>query len=233
VLVTGTHAARRATHRGLPYDLLRDFAAVTQMTRQSYVLVVNPSLPAKTIQDLIALGKQKAGGLTYGSSGQGSLQHLSGALLSSSAKTSLLHVPYKGGGPAMADVLAGNINMVFATPLESIPHIKTGRLRALAVTGSSRSHALPTLPTVAEVGVPGYEVTNWYGVLAPVATQSAVVEKLSRGLVQALRSPELADRFEKDGVEPVGSTMAAFQAHIRSEIEKWERVVAAAGIKSE
>jgi tripartite-type tricarboxylate transporter receptor subunit TctC len=233
VLVTGTHTARRATHRKLPYDLLRDFAPVTQMTAQSYVLVINSSLAAKSIEELVFLSKQKPEGLTYGSSGQGSLQHLSGALLAQSTRANLLHVPYKGGGPALADVLAGHISMVFATPLESVPHIKSGRLRALAVTGSTRSRVMPALPTVAEVGVPGYEVTNWYGVLAPIATPGAVVIRLNQGIVAALKAPDIAERFLADGVEPIGTTIERFQAHIRAEIEKWERVVAAAGITAE
>jgi tripartite-type tricarboxylate transporter receptor subunit TctC len=231
-LITGTHTARRATHLGrLPYDLLKDFAPVTQMTRQSYVLVLNPSVPAKSIPDLIALAKAKPGGLTYGSSGQGSLQHLSGALLGSSTGTNLLHVAYKGGGPALADVLGGQISMVFATPLESVPHIKTNRLRALAVTSPKRSPAMPNLPSIAETGVSGYEVTNWYGVLAPIATRKATIDKLNRGIVEVLRMPEMVERFKADGVELVGSAPAEFQKHIHAEIAKWDRVVKAVGIK--
>jgi tripartite-type tricarboxylate transporter receptor subunit TctC len=233
ILVTGTQAARRATHRNLTYDLGRDYAPVTQITAQSYVLVINPSVPVKSIDELIALAKQKPDALTYGSSGQGSLQHLSGALLGTATKSKLLHVAYKGGGPALADVLAGQISMVFATPLESVPHIKTGRLRALAVTGAQRSRALPDLPTVAEFGVPGYDVTNWYGILAPLSTPKPVVDKLNTGFVETVKSPEMAERFLKDGVEPIGSTTEDFQRHIRVEIEKWQHVVDAAGIKVE
>jgi len=231
-MISGTHTARRATHRGkLPYDLIKDFTPVTQMTRQSYVLVVHPSVPAKSVAELIALAKAKPGSLTYGSAGQGSLQHLSGALLATSTGTNLLHVAYKGGGPALADVLAGHISMVFATPLESVPHIKPGRLRALAVTSPKRSPAMPELPSIAETGIAGYEVTNWYGVLAPVATRKPVIDRLNRGIVEALRTPELTERLQKDGVEPIGSTPAGFQQHIDAEIAKWERVVTAAGIK--
>lgn len=231
-MISGTHTARRATHRGkLPYDLIKDFTPVTQMTRQSYVLVLHPSVPAKSVSELIALAKAKPGSLTYGSAGQGSLQHLSGALLATSTGTTLLHVAYKGGGPALADLLAGHISMVFATPLESVPHIKSGRLRPLAVTSPKRSPAMPELPSVAETGVTGYEVTNWYGVLAPVATSKAVIDKLNRGIVEVLRLPEMIERFKGDGVELVGSTPAEFQKHIHAEIAKWERVVKMAGIK--
>lgn len=234
IMISGTHTARRATHRGrLPYDLVRDFVPVTQMTRQSYVLVLHPSVAAKSIPELIALAKARPGSLTYGSAGQGSLQHLSGALLATSTHTSLLHVAYKGGGPALADLLGGQISMVFATPLESVPHIKPGRLRALAVTSPQRSPAMPDLPSIAETGVSGYEVTNWYGVLAPAAVRKPVVDRLNRSIVDALRTPELSERFQKDGVEPIGSTPAEFQKHIAAEITKWERVVAAAGIKAD
>lgn len=232
IMISGTHTARRATHRGkLPYDLIKDFAPVTQMTQQSYVLVLHPSVAAKSIPELVALAKAKPDSLTYGSAGQGSLQHLSGALLATSTGTKLLHVAYKGGGPALADVLAGQISMVFATPLESVPHIKTNRLRPLAVTSPKRSPAMPDLPSVAETGIAGYEVTNWYGVLAPAAARKPVIDKLNRSIVDALRTPDLTERFQKDGVEPIGSTPAEFQKHIHAEITKWERVVTAAGIK--
>ncbi len=232
VMITGTHTARRATHRGrLSYDLLKDFRAVTQMTRQSYVLVLHPGVAAKSIPELLALAKAKPGGLTYGSAGQGSLQHLSGALLGTLTNTNLLHVAYKGGGPALADVLAGQISMVFATPLESVPHIKTGRLRALAVTSPGRSPAMPELPSIAETGVAGYEVTNWYGVLAPVATPATVINTLNRGIIDVLRMPEMQERFKADGVELVGSTSAEYQKHIAAEIVKWEAVVKKAGIQ--
>ncbi len=234
VMISGTHTARRATHHGrLPYDLVRDFAPVTQMTQQSYVLVLHPSVAAKSVPELIALAKTKPNSLTYGSAGQGSLQHLSGALLATLTGTQLLHVAYKGGGPALADVLGGQISMVFATPLESVPHIKPGRLRPLAVTSPQRSPAMPDLPSIAEAGIAGYEVTNWYGVLAPVAIRKPVLEKLNRSIVAALRTPELTERFQRDGVEPIASTPQQFQKHIHDEIAKWERVVAAAGIKAD
>lgn len=234
VMISGTHTARRATHHGrLPYDLIRDFAPVTQMTRQSYVLVLHPSVSARSITELVALARAKPGGLTYGSAGQGSLQHLSGALLATSTGVNLLHVAYKGGGPALADVLAGQISMVFATPLESVPHIKTGRLRPLAVSSPQRSPVMPELPSIAETGVAGYEVSNWYGVLAPVAISKKLLERLNKSLVEALRTPELTERFQRDGVEPVGSTPAEFQKHIHDEIAKWERVVKAAGIQTD
>jgi tripartite-type tricarboxylate transporter receptor subunit TctC len=233
-LVTGTHAARQAIQgKKLPYDLVRGFSHVTQVTAQSYVLVVNPAVPAKTIPELVAYSNTQPNGLTFGSSGQGSLQHLSGALLSTLGKAKLLHVPYKGGGPALADVLAGQINMIFATPLESAPHIQSGRLRALAVSGTTRMKTMAALPTVAEAGVPGFEVSQWYGVLAPAGVPKPVLAQLNRGFVQVLKSPDLVERFAKDSVDLVGSTSEQFRAHVAAEIQRYQRAIAAAGIKLE
>jgi len=231
-LCTGSHAARQAIlGKKLPYDLLRGFSHVTQVTAQSYVLVINPSVPAKTIAELVAHSNAAPKGLTYGSSGQGSLQHLSGALLSTLGKAKLLHVPYKGGGPALADVLAGQINMIFATPLESVPHIQTGRLRPIAVSGAKRLKAMPSLPTVAEAGVPGYEVSQWYGVLAPVGVPKPVLAKLNSSFAEVLRSPDLVERFARDGVDLVGSSPDQFRAHLTAEIQRFDRAIKAAGIK--
>ena len=230
IMISGSHTARQAVERDLPWNLNRDFAPVTQMTRQSYVLVLHPGVAAKSIADLVNLAKSKPGTVAFGSAGQGSLQHLSGALFGSLTQTKLLHVAYKGGGPALADVLAGHISMVFATPLEAVPHIKAGRLRPLGVTSAKRSPAMPELPAIAEAGVTGYEVTNWYGVLAPVKVPRRLVERLNRSIIEALRSPDLAERFRADGVELIGSSPEEFYKHIQAEIRKWEKVVAAVGI---
>ena len=223
VLISATHTVNPATHRRLPYDLLHDFAPVSQMTSQPYVLVLHPAVAAKSIKELIAAANSTPAGLTYGSSGTGGLSHLSGSLLASISGAHLIHVPYKGGGPALADVLGGQINLVFATPLESTPHIKTGRIRALAVTTRQRSRAMPELPTVAEAGVPGFEVSGWYGVLAPAATPREIVTRLSREIMRIVLLPEIIEQFSRDGVEPTGSSPAEFTAHIRAEITKWQR----------
>lgn len=232
-LSTGSHAALQAMGRKRPFDLLRDFSHVTQVTAQSYVLVVNPSVPAKTVAELVSHSNETANGLTYGSAGQGGLQHLSGALLATLGKAKLQHVPYKGGGPALVDVLAGQINMIFATPLESVPHIQTGRLRAIAVTGARRLKSMPALPTVAEAGVPGYEVSQWYGVLAPAKIPQPILAQLNSSFVQVLKSPDLVERFARDGVDLVGSTSEQFRAHLSTEIQRYERAIAAAGVKLE
>jgi tripartite-type tricarboxylate transporter receptor subunit TctC len=233
VLISATHTVNPATHRKLPYDLVRDFAPVSQMTSQPYVLVLHPAVAAKSIKELIAAANGAPAGLTYGSSGTGGLSHLAGALLASISGAHLIHVPYKGGGPALADVLGGQINMVFATPLESTPHIKTGRIRALAVSTIKRSRAMPDLPTVAEAGVAGFEVSGWYGVLAPAATPRDIVVRLSSEIVRIVQLPEIIEQFSRDGVEPTGSSPAAFATHIKTEIAKWRRVVPGAGIKME
>jgi tripartite-type tricarboxylate transporter receptor subunit TctC len=233
VLISATHTVNPATHRKLPYDLMRDFAPVSQMTSQPYVLVLHPSVAAKSIKELIAVANSTPAGLTYGSSGTGGLSHLSGSLLASISGAHLIHVPYKGGGPALADVLGGQINMVFATPLESTPHIKSGRIRALAVSTLKRSRAMPELPTVAEAGVAGFEVSGWYGVLAPAMTPREIVAKLSREIGRIVQLPEIIEQFSRDGVEPTTSTPAEFSVHIRAEIAKWQRVVPGAGIKME
>jgi len=233
VIVSATYSASPATRRNMPYDLIRDFSPITQLTSQPYVLVIHPSIPAKSVKELIAVAKSRPEGLTYGSSGNGGLSHLSGLLLASLTGTNLTHVPYKGGGPALVDLLAGQINILFATPLESAPHIKAGRIRGLAVSTAKRSLAMPELPTVAEAGVPGFEVSSWYGVVAPTGTPRDIIAKLNQEIVRILRLPEIIDRFSKDGVEPVGTSPDQFAAHIRSEIAKWKRVVSAAGIQPE
>ena len=230
-LCTGSHAARQVMQTRLPYDLLRSFTPVTQVTAQSYVLVVNPSVPARTVAELITRANETPRGLTYGSAGQGSLQHLSGALLSMLGKAKLLHVPYKGGGPALADVLAGQIDMIFATPLESVPHIQSGRLRALAVSGAHRMKSMPALSTVAEAGISGYEISQWYGVLAPAGLPAPLLAKLSGSFREVLRAPDLVERFARDDVELVGSTPDEFRAHILAELKRFERVVKATGVK--
>lgn len=216
-----------------PYNLIKDFAPITQITSQPYFLVVNPSLPVKNVKDLIALAKSRATPVTYGSSGIGGLSHLSGALLSSLAKIPLTHVPYKGGSPAMTDVMSGHIDMLFSTRLEAHALIDAGKLRALAVTTVKRSPAAPDLPTMQEAGVPGYEVAGWYGMLAPAGTPAPVVDKLNGEIVRILKLQEVSARMAADGSEPMGTTPAQFSAHIRSEVERWRKLIAELGIPTE
>lgn len=217
----------------VPYDLLRDFAPLSQLTAQPYALVVHPSVPARNIKELIAYAKANPGKLNYGSSGIGGTSHLSGALLSSLAGVELTHVPYKGGNPAMQDVVAGNIQMLFSTLLQSQTFLKDGRLRAIAISTATRSPAAPDLPTIAESGVPGYEVAPWYGLLLPAKTPAPIIGKLSKEVMRIMRLPDVAPKMAADGSVAVGSTPEQFGALLKSEMVKWARVVKQSGIKAE
>ncbi len=217
----------------LNYDLQRDFTALSQLTSQPYLLVVHPSVQAKNIKELVALAKSKPGALNYGSSGIGGTSHLSGALLSSMAGVQMTHVPYKGGNPAMQDVVAGNIQMLFSTLLQSQAFLKDGRLRAIAISTATRSPAAPDVPTIAESGVPGYEVAPWYGLLLPARTPEPIIGKLSKEVMHIMRLPEVAPRMAADGSVAVGSTPEQFAALLKSETAKWSKVVKEAGIKAE
>jgi len=232
-MISSSHAVNSSLYKNLPYDLARDLAPITQATSQPYALVVHPSVPARTVKDLIALTKTKPDGLTYGSSGLGGLSHLSGALFASLANIKLVHVPYKGGNPALNDVIAGQIQMLFSTLLQADTQLKAGRVRALAVTTKKRSPAAPDLPTMQEAGVAGYEVAGWYGVLAPAKTPPALIDKLNAEIIRGLKSPDVQSKLAADGSEAVGSTPAEFGAHIKSEIAKWARITKEAGIKAE
>ena len=233
-MITSSHSVNVSLQGNQhPYDLLKDFAPISQVTRQPYVLVANPKMPAKSVEELIALARSKPGKLTYGSSGIGGTSHLSGALLCSLADIDMTHVPYRGGEPAMTDVVAGQIDMLFSTLLQSHGLIKAGKLRALAVTTATRSPALPDLPTMQEAGVPRYEVTPWYGVVAPAGTPPAIVNKLNREIVRIVRLPDVIQKMATDGSEPVGSTPEQFAAHIKSEVEKWRDLIRKTGIRTE
>ncbi len=233
-MITASHSVN-VTLQGNkhPYDLLKDFAPISQLTTQPYVLVVNPDLPAKSVQDLVALAKAKPGKLTYGSSGVGGTSHLAGALFCILANIEMTHIPYRGGEPAMADVVGGQIDMLFSTRLQSRGLVDAGKLRPLAVTTRKRSPATPDLPTMQEAGVPGYEVAGWYGMLAPTGTAPAIVNKLNREVVRIVHLPDVTDKMAADGSEPVGSTPAEFAAHIKAEVEKWRDLIQKTGIKTE
>ena len=232
-MISSSHSVNVSLYKKLTYDLVRDLSPITQATSQPYALVVHPSVAAKSVKELIALAKAKPGTLNYGSSGTGGLSHLSGALLSSLAGINITHIPYKGGSPAMTDVIAGQIQMLFSTILQSHAHIKAGRLRPLAVTTAKRSAGAPDLPTMQEAGVAGYEVAGWYGVLAPAKTPQPIIAKLNREIVRILQTPEMKERLAADGSEAVGNTPEQFHAHIKSEVAKWNKVVREANIRAE
>jgi tripartite-type tricarboxylate transporter receptor subunit TctC len=217
----------------IPFELVRDFAPVSQLTAQPYALAVHVSVPAKSIKELIELARAKPRTLTYGSSGTGGLSHLASELFAQMAKIEWIHVPYKGGAAGINDLLGGQINAQFTTIIGTIQHVKAGRLRWLALSTAKRSRAVPDLPTISESGVPGFDVGGWYGVLAPAGTPPAIVALLSREIVNALKAPEVGERFAADGSEPLGRTPENFTAYIKSEIGKWAKVVKETGVKAE
>lgn len=225
------HAIGPALRGRLPYDPLRDFAAVTQVASGHNILVVHPSLPVKSVRELIALAKSKPGELTFASGGNGTPAHIAGELFKTMAKVEMVHVPYKGGGPAAIAILSGEVSLTFGSIATVLPQVRAGKVRAVAVTGARRSSAVPDLPTISEAGVPGYELNSWYGVLAPAATPREIVAKLSAEVVRILHLPEVRDRIAHEGIEPAGTTPEEFAAYIKAEIAKWARVVKASGAR--
>lgn len=235
-LMLGTVAALAANvslKKSLPYDPLRDFAPVTLAATQNLILIVNPSVPVKTVKELIALAKAKPGQITFASAGSGAGGHLSGELFKLLAGIDLLHIPYKGMAPALVDVISGQVSLSFPSIATALPQVKSGKVRALAVTGARRSQAAADVPTMQEAGVPGYESATWYGAVTPTATPRAIITKLNIEIVAILKQPELRDRLAADGSEPLGTTPEEFGRHLKAEIEKWAKVVKAAGIRAE
>jgi len=229
----GTHGINPTLYANLPFDARRDFVPVARMTAGTNVLVVNPAVPAKTVQELIALAKESPGKLMMGSSGAGSSIHMSGELFQVLTGTRLTHVPYRGGGPAMNDLLAGHIQLMFDNLNVSLPHIQAGRLRALGVTSRTRAAVLPDVPTLMEAGVPGYEVTSWSGVFAPAGTPPDVVEKLNATINQALSSDSVRARFDDAGIQVDLMGVAQFKAFVDSEIDRWGDIVRKSGAKAQ
>jgi tripartite-type tricarboxylate transporter receptor subunit TctC len=225
----GNIAISPALYRKLSYDPLRDFAPVTQLASAAYMLLVHPALAVKSVKDLAALAKTKPGTLNFGSAGSGTGSHLAAELFKSVAGIDIVHVPYKGGGPALTDLIAGQLQLVFNGIPSSMPHHRSGRVRALAVTTPARSTVAPELPTMTEAGFPGAEATSWTGILVPAGTPAFVVAKLNAAFVKALQFPDVAARLAADGAVPVGNSAAEFDAYIRSELVKWAKVVKASG----
>ncbi len=215
------------------FEIVRDFAPVSQVTAQGYALVVHPSLPAKSVLELVNYARANPGKLNYSSSGIGSPIHMTTELFQIATGTQMVHVPYKGLGAAYADLVGGRIDLSFATIISSQVHIRSGRLRALAVTPAKRAPALPDTPTLAEAGVPGVVVVNWYGLIAPKGTPKAAIDRVAAETIKAVRAPELMKRLVADGSEGVGTTPAEFTAHIRAERDQWRRVIKQAGIRGQ
>lgn len=217
----------------LPYDAQRDFRLVTQLVTTPNILVVHPSTPARSVKELVTLAKAKPGQLAFASGGTGTSNHLSWEMLKNYTGIGLVHVPFKGTGPALASVVGGQVQMMFSNMLPAMPQVRAGKLHALAVTSAQRSPAAPDVPTVAETGIPGYETTSWHGVAVPARTPNAVVKRLHAELVKITRQPDVKDRFASDGTQVVGSRPEEFAAVVKSETAKWAKIIKAAGIKSD
>lgn len=228
-----THAIIPHINPKLPYDPIADFAAITEIARFPSMLVANSALPVKTVKQLVALAKQRPGQLTYASNGNGTNSHLAGEMLKAAAGIDMLHVPYKGAAPAIADVVAGHVAMMFTGVANGISYVKSGRLRAIAVASMERSPSLPEVPTIEESGVRGVDVTIWLGLWGPAALPSELVSRLNADVVAALKNPKVRELFAAQDAQAVGSTPAEFAARVREELARWRKIVQAANIKPE
>jgi tripartite-type tricarboxylate transporter receptor subunit TctC len=232
LMVSTSHAANPNLMPKLPFDTLKDFTSVGQAVSSPNVLVVHPSIPARTTRDLIAIAKARPGQITFASGGSGAATHLAGELLKIMSGVDMTHIPYKGAGPATIDLISGQVTWMFGTILPTLPHVRAGKLRALAVSGKLRAAVLPEVPTVAE-HVPGFEASSWYGVFAPAGTPMEIVTKLNQEMARALTPPEVRQRLAAEGTEVVAGRPEEFTALFRAEVAKWARVIRESGIRLE
>jgi tripartite-type tricarboxylate transporter receptor subunit TctC len=233
IIVNTAFSVVPSLYRNLPFDPARDFVPITHVMISPLVLVAHPSVPVTSVRGLIALAKARPGELNFASSGSGQSNHLAGELFKSMAKVDMVHVPYKGGGPVLTDLLGGHITLFFGSIMSTLPHTKAGKLRPLGVTSLKRAQAAPDVPTIAEAALPGFEAVGWYGILAPAGTSKDIVGRVSRDVVRVLQAPEVQDRIMKDGGEPIGGTPEQFSAFIRAEITKWAEVVRVSGARAD
>jgi tripartite-type tricarboxylate transporter receptor subunit TctC len=233
LMAINNHAINASLYKKLPYDPIKDFAAVSLVVSTPHILVVHPSLPVKSVQDLIRLARSQPGKIHYASAGNGTAAHFAAELFNSAANVQLTHVPYKGLGGAMNDTLAGTVQVIFPSPLTALPQVRAGKLIALAVTTPVRSKALPELPTLQESGVPGYQFDSWYGLLAPRGTPEPIVARLHQGVTQALQSKDLLARLATEAADPVGSTPRQFQQFLLDEAEKYAKLIKELGIQAD
>jgi tripartite-type tricarboxylate transporter receptor subunit TctC len=232
LIISLAHAVNPWLYK-LPYDPIKSFAPIAILASGPNVLVVNPTLPVNTVEELLKAAREKPGQLQYASAGIGSFQHLGGELFKLMAKVNILHVPFKGGGPAMIDVIGGHTKVMFSSLVQTTPHIKSGKLRALGTGGLKRNPVLPDVPAIAEAGVPDYEAVNWWGLVAPAGTPPAIVEKLHAAVAAVQNSEEVKKHFASEGAQIVQMSTPEFQAFIEKEMKKWERVVKEGNIKAE
>ena len=229
----GVLATNLSLYASLPFDPVRDFAPIVLLASQPSVMVIHPSLPARTVKEFVALAKRRAGELNYASSGIGAATHLAGELFNAMAGVRMTHIPYKGAPQALTDVIAGQNQVMFPSVTSVIPHVDSGRLRALGVTDTRRLYALPKLPTVAEAGLPGYEARSWHGLVGPAGTPAAVVTRLNTELNKIVQSPETREKLAVQGVEVIGGSVQEFAQYIRSEIPKWGKIIRASGARAD
>ncbi len=226
-------ASSQALYQKLGYNLEKDLAPISLVASAPFVLVVHPSLPVRTVNDLIAMAKARPGQLFYASTGNGGSPHLATELFKLQAKIDIVHIPYKGTPPAVTDLIAGQVSMMFANTLSVLPYVNSGRLRALGISSAKRSAAAPALPTIAESGMPGFEATTWFGMLAPAGTPQDIVTRLTGELRKIVQMKNVAESLITQGADPIGSTAEEFQARIRADVEKWARTIKAAGVRAE
>lgn len=229
----GSLAHNPALRPNNPYDPPRDFAAVTMLATSAFLLAVHPTVPARSVQELLALARAKPGTLNYASAGAGSSLHMTGELFKHAAGVNIVHIAYKGTGPALVDLLAGQVQMIFSTMPPVLPHLKAGKLRALGVTTAARAKAAPDVPTIAESGVPGFEVQNWQGIVVPKKTPAAIVDRLNSEILKVLAAPAMIEVLGTQGLDAAGGAPAQFDKLIREEIVKWRKLVQAAKIKAD
>jgi tripartite-type tricarboxylate transporter receptor subunit TctC len=232
VLIPSGHAVNATLYKKLPYDSIRDFTAITLVASSPLVLAMHPSVPTRNVKELIALAKAHPGQLTYGSAGIGSSGHLAGALFETLTGTKLVHVPYKGMGLVVTDLMGGQVSLTFGTSASVMPQVRSGRLRALATTGSTRSPALPDIPTVAE-SLPGYEASLWYGFVGPARLPADIVQRLNAEIIAILKQPAVRDRFAGEGVDVRYTTPEEFARLLASDVQRWAKVIARAGVRVE
>lgn len=230
MLATITLATNPAFYKHLDFDATKSFAPITLVAAVPHLLVVRPSLPVHNVKELIELAKREPGKLNYSSAGLGSPFYIAAELFKQMAHVNIVHIPYKGGGPAITDLLGGQVDMSFANLVAVLPFVKSGKLRALAVTTAKRSSAAPDIPTMAEAGLPGYDFSSWFGILAPAGTPHAIIEKLNKEIVKALKSPEVTQRLSEQGADLIASTPEAFGTYLKAETAKWAKLTKAARI---
>jgi tripartite-type tricarboxylate transporter receptor subunit TctC len=229
----GTHAINASLYEKMPYDVVKDFQPVTNVAAVPNMLVVNPDLPVKTVQELIDYGKKNPGKLNMASSGNGTSIHLSGELFKVMTGVKMEHIPYKGSAPALTDLMGGQVQVMFDNMPSALPHVKAGKLRAIAVTTLTRSPAMPDLPTIDEAGVKGFEAASWFGLLAPAGTSKEIVNRIQADVVKAMKTTDLTEKMAQQGAVAVGNTPDEFAAYIKAELAKWEKVVKASGARAD